>query len=380
LERAAGAGSLAFPRRGAALLAEKAPLLLISLASSIVTVVVQKAQGLAEGIYVPLPQRLEHVAVAYMLYLSKWAWPVNLAMLYPNLAQLGEDMWRPWQVISSAAALVVITALAFALRRRAPWLIVGWLWFLIALTPVIGFVQMGRQVIADRYAYIPFVGLYMAVVWSVAAAARGVAPGARRGVGFAAIGAAGAAVVMLAIVAHRQVWVWRDDLALFGHTVAVTDRNWLALNNLAGALEAAGRRDEAFSPLQEAASICASCAWVHDHYGAVLARAGRLFEAQQVLEHAIELDDNYAPAHANLGMVLMQRGQPERGLAELQKGVDLGPERVEARMSFAIALVSQGRRDDARAQMREVVRLRPDLATQWQRILREPLPRHLNTE
>ena len=230
--------------------------------------------------------------------------------------------------------------------------------------PVIGLVQIGRQIIADRYAYIPFIGLYIVLSWMLAAMAM-----ASRARAMIVGVVCAAAVLTLGAMAHRQVYVWRDGETLFAHAAGVTERNWLMINNLAGVLEKAGRRDEGLVRLEQAVAICSECAWVHQHHGEMLLRAGRLYEAQQALERAIELDPNMALAHVNLGVALMQRSQANAGLEHLRRAVDLEPRNPEWRIRLAAALSVAGRSTEAIEQLEEAIRLAPGRRSEWQPML-----------
>ena len=357
--------SAAWWKRCAMLIVEKLPLLALSLACVRLTLWAQLDQGaIQEGLVLELPQRLQNVAVAYVMYVGKLFWPVNLSCLYPNPLHLGDWAWPPWQPLAAAGLVAAITILALVLCRRAPFVLTGWMWFVLAMLPVIGLVQIGRQIIADRYAYIPFIGLYIVLAWTLGA----VATKSRRRAMIVG-GMWAAAVVILGAMSHRQVYVWRDGETLFAHAAGVTERNWLMINNLAGVLEKAGRRDEGLVRLEQAVAICSECAWVHQHHGEMLLRAGRLYEAQQALERAIELDPNMALAHVNLGVALMQRSQANAGLEHLHRAVDLEPRNPEWRIRLAAALSVAGRSTEAIEQVEEAIRLAPRRRSEWQPML-----------
>jgi Flp pilus assembly protein TadD len=347
------------------LLTGKLPLLAIAIASSMVTLWAQLGRGvLQEGRWLTLAERAQNVVIAYVMYLGKLVWPANLACLYPNPLHQGDFTWPLWQPLAALALLLGLTVAAISLARRAPFVLVGWMWFLVAMVPVIGIVEIGRQIIADRYAYIPFVGLYLIIAWTVGETALRL-----RSLRAVTCGLCVAVIAALGVAAHRQVHVWRDSETLFRHAATVTERNWLMLNNLAGILERANRRDEALPLLEEATAICHDCAWVHQHHGEVLARAGKLFEAQTALQRAIELDPNLALAHANLGIVLVQRGQPASGIEHLRKAVELQPTNAQWRVQLATALSLAGSREEAIRQVEEAIRIQPGRASEWQPVL-----------
>jgi len=210
--------------------------------------------------------------------------------------------------------------MVIVLRRRRPWLIVGWLWFLGTMLPVIGLVQFGRQSMADRYAYLPFIGLYIAIAWELAAIVRHW-PSLR----FAVAPAAVIALAALTARAHMQASLWRDSRALFQHAIDATDRNWVMHRNLAGLLEADGQAEEAFKHMDAAIAIFERCAWLHDNYGAMLVKHERPAEAQRQLQRAIELDPQSAQAHLNLAVVLSIRRQYDEAMLHLERARQLDP-------------------------------------------------------
>jgi tetratricopeptide (TPR) repeat protein len=351
------------------LFAEKIPLLMMSVAMSIVTVRVQHREGiLTEGRWMTLPERLEISIVGYARYLGKFFWPADLAALYPNLVPLGVDQWSSTQVAGAAGLVLALSIVALVLLRRAPYLAVGWLWFLGTLAPVIGLVQIGRHSLADRYTYIPYVGLYIAVVWLLGdalgrvRAQRVLAQGA-------SVACAIAGLLALGYHAHQQVYKWEDNITLFSHAAAVTERNWMMLNNLAAVLEQGGRRNEGLQHLRAATEICHECAWVHEHYGEMLARAGRLYDAQMALERAVTLDPNDQLARTNLGMVLSQRGQMASAMPHLQRAVELKPDSADARKNLAVVLALNGQTEQAIEQLREAIRLNPGKGAEYQSLI-----------
>jgi tetratricopeptide (TPR) repeat protein len=213
------------------LIAEKLPLLALSAAASLVTLRYQRT-SLAPLDLVPWSLRLANAAVSYAAYLGKLLLPRNLAVFYPIPLAI-----PAWQVAAAAALLAALTALAVWKARRAPWLLVGWLWFLGTLVPVIGLVQVGRQAMADRYTYLPSIGLFVAVVWGIAWGIAALAR-ERRAILFTA---AAAAILALAAGTWMQAGYWRDSVALYRHALAATRGNYVAHVGLAKALTA--RRD-----------------------------------------------------------------------------------------------------------------------------------------
>lgn len=235
---------------------EKLPLLALSAASSVITIRYQEA-SLARLDVVPWSLRAANAVVSYVAYLGKLFWPTHLAVFYPISLAI-----PAWKVLGASLLLIAITALAVWRARREPWLLTGWLWFLGTLVPVIGLVQVGRQAMADRYTYIPSIGLFLAVVWTVAGLLK-----EHRAVLAAA---AGAVILALAAVTRVQIGYWADSATLFRHALAATDDgNYLAHIGLGKAL--IGVKD---------------CAGAEEQFRAVLARYPNMSEARAGLEEA----------------------------------------------------------------------------------------------
>jgi len=233
------------PRSFFRLVREKLPLFAMSAASAVVTI---KAQGTGGAMSGPLNRypflmRLENAIVSYVRYIGEAFWPSRLAFMYPHTS------FAAWQVISALLLLAIITCAVIAGRRHR-YLLVGWLWFLGALVPMIGLVQVGAQAMADRYAYLPFIGLFIMICWGVGDWAD------QRKVATAWVaGPALAALLTLAMVTHRQIGYWGDNVTLWAHTAEVTSGNWIAENNLGAALLDAGRPEEAIGHFRAAQLI-----------------------------------------------------------------------------------------------------------------------------
>ncbi len=338
---------------------EKIPLILISVPTSIATFLIQKRSS---GAIAPLPfaWRLENAVVSFVTYMWEMVWPVNLAVFYPH----PEDHLAIWQVALTALVLLAITLLVFALRAAQPYLLVGWLWYVVMLLPVIGIVQVGLQGHADRYTYLPQIGLYLAAIWLLADLT-----GALR-FGRPMVGATAVAVVaLLSACAWKQVAYWKDSETLWRRALAVTRDNDVAQTNLGMILAEGGRVEEGIQHLQEALAIRSgdlhphytlSLALIHSDLGYALARKGALDEAITHLRTAVGLQPNYADAHYNLGTALSQQGQIREALEEYRKTLELRPTDAEAHTSFGNALAQEGFISDAMAQYEAAVRLAPD--------------------
>jgi tetratricopeptide (TPR) repeat protein len=337
--------------RAVALVREKLPLVALSAASSLVTMAAQRQAGAVTSLeQVPIGPRAANAIVSYAAYLAKALWPARLAVFYPH-----PGVHVPvGAFVLSAVVLVAISAAAWRLRRSRPHLAVGWLWYLGTLVPVIGLVQVGAQAMADRYAYIPLIGIFVAVVWGLAVAGRR-----------AAAGLDAAAIVALAVTAHAQAAHWTDSLALFEHARQVTRNNYVAYTNLGLVYNKQKRWETAIAHFREALRLQPRSADALGHMGLALARSGRIDEAVEALSAAIAIYPDSVHAHNNLGVALRTR-DPERALTHLRRAVELDPEFAEARVNLASVLLDRGQTDEAQRALDAALALEPrDAATHF---------------
>ena len=337
----------------AAALREKAPFFLAAAGAAAVALFAQRAGGAVVAFeHLPLPLRLFNALTAYAVYLVKTLWPAGLAVFYPHPGDLAS--WRPAGV--ALLLLAGISGLVFS-RRSQPWLRVGWSWYLITLLPVIGLVQIGNQALADRYLYLPSIGLFVAAVWATAAFVAAW-PAAR----LAALVAGAAVIVLFAALTHRQLPYWKDTRALFTHALAVTEGNWLAHNNLGVALANEQRFAEAADAYRLALQIKPAYGLAHSNLGVALLLLGRDAEAQFHLERALAVEPNREETRYNLALLLADAGRTEEAVAHLRAAVALIPEHAEARSNLGTLLARRGDLAAARKQFVEALRLKPDLA------------------
>lgn len=335
------------------LVGEKLPLLALSVAASAVTLWTQHGAGaVPELARRSLADRIATALVNYGLYLGKLVWPADLAVFYP-LAPGDAGL-----AASAALLLLLVSALAWVFREREPAILVGWAWFLVTLLPVIGLVQVGGQQIADRYSYVPSIGVFIAVAWSAPRVWASLVGEARDARPLAA--AAGVMVVMAALLTHRQVAYWRDSITLFERAVAVTGGNFLAHNNLGEALAAAGRREEAAPHYAEAVRLHPGYAPARNNQGRVLAEAGRYGEAEQEFRTALAIDPRLSAAENNLATTRARLGDYEDALVHYARAVALVPSNAGAHAGMADTLVLLGRLDEAITRYREALRWAPD--------------------
>jgi hypothetical protein len=298
------------------LVAEKIPMFALSILSSAVTVAAQHRGGaLVPTEMIGIGPRLGNAIVSYVRYLAKAFWPTPLALFYP----FPPGGPPAWQVAAAAALLVLVSTLALFLHRNTPWLPVGWFWFLGTLFPVIGLVQVGSQGMADRYAYLPVIGLWIAVTWEGAYLAARWPARLRRRLSWILV----AIVAALSVLTWRQIGYWSDQEVLFRHTVAVTEGNGRANLILSQALGEKGRYREALGYAEEAARLEPMYPPAHGNLGFLLYRAGRIDEAIDRFRRAILLQPDYAEAHYNLGIAYGKQGRVEEAMKEMALGAEL---------------------------------------------------------
>jgi Flp pilus assembly protein TadD len=328
------------------LLLEKIPFLVLSVLSSMMTLWAQRTGGAVRSLVeFPVSVRLQTVLVGYATYLGKTFWPKDLMLLYPH-----PGGWPLSTVLLAGVLLLFISVLAFAGRRRRPYLLAGWIWYLVMLIPVIGLVQVGAQVVADRYTYLPLIGIFVMMIWGSAELTR-LLPG------WALIATAGLLLLSCGLATRRQVQYWNSNTALFQHALTITTDTSnphdivgatlisLAHNNLAKALAAEGKLDQAISHYQQALIFPPSSAQEQDS-----SREPRVFQVQP----------DFAEIHDSLGRVLAQQGKLDLSLTHFFKALQLKPADPDLHYHAAMALDEQHRIPEALAAYREALRLRPD--------------------
>jgi tetratricopeptide (TPR) repeat protein len=317
-----------------------------------VTFLAQRGTAVASLELVPISFRLENVPTAYVVYLSKFFWPASLAIIYPITSDF---QIAPMTVAVAVAVLIFVTAAAWLARRRAPYLPVGWLWFLGTLVPVIGLVQVGAQTLADRYTYIPSIGLSIVVAY-----------GMRDLVGRfqlpKLVVAAVAALILAACVARteNQLRYWQNSETLFRHALAMTKDNYIAHINLGVTLELDGKLDEAIREDRAAEAIAPDRYQIHNNLADCLDHAGRPTEAMAEYLEAIRLNPNLAEFHNSLGIVLAELGRYDEAEIALTNAIRLDPASPWSHFEMAKALLKQGRDAAAVAELYAALQHAPD--------------------
>jgi Flp pilus assembly protein TadD len=373
------------------LILEKAPMFLAVIASSVITFEVQQqARSVVNLSLLPLRNRVANAAISYFSYIAKMIWPSSQAVLYPYRRAI-PDVW-----ILAAAGFVAVSILVLWTAKRRPYTPVGWFWYVGTMIPVIGLIQVGAQSIADRYTYIPFIGLFIVVAWGIPDLLDKWPP-SRRVLPIAA----GLIVAACSIASARQVSFWKNSRTLWEQALANTRDNAFAEYNLGWVLAGAGKDVEAIPHLQEAVRIDSKVSELHKDLGSILARQGRTDEAivqfsqalqiasnttppfvselhksladalskqgkpDEAIAHyrdAIHLNPQNAEAHFNLGFLFASLGKTQEAIDEYVAALRINPDHVQAHNNLGIALANQGKLEDALSQFSEVVRLRPNEA------------------
>ncbi len=333
------------------LVGEKLPFFALAALESAATLLVQR--GAMTGVEsLPLGARFQNALISYCRYLGKLFWPTDLAVYYPHPGH-----WPLGAVALAGALLLGISALVWMRRRRYPYLLVGWLWFLGTLVPVIGLVQVGAQAMADRYTYLPSLGVLILAVWSAYELTRDWRYQA------VALPVAGGAVILFCLVcARQQLSYWKDSETLFRHALAVTKDNWAAHINLGNALGTKGQLDEAISHFQEALRLKPFQADACISLGVALDRKGQTEEAIRQFREALRLQPDRADVHYNLGNALAQRGQTDEAIRQFKEALRLESHNADTHNNLGMAFARQGQTDEAILQFQEALRLKPDNA------------------
>jgi tetratricopeptide (TPR) repeat protein len=335
------------------LIVEKIPFFLLSGAACVVTLILQHAAGAVKTLTtVSVPMRIENAFVSYALYLGKIFWPVHLAVLYPRA-----DHWPASLVFFSALLLAVLCLVAVALRKKFPFMLTGWFWFAGMLVPVIGLVQVGEQAMADRYAYLPQIGLYLLLAWLVSEVS-GRLP--HRVIILSGL----TTIILIGLIwrAREQTSYWRNSETLWTHTLACTSNNLIAHYNYGNYLLQRGQANDAISQYQDALTIDSHNAVARNNLGTALLQKGQTNQAIAQYQQTIRDDPGYILAHINLGNTLLPRGQVQEAITQYQEALKIEPGNSAALHNLGNALLQNGQVNEAISQYREEITNDPDYA------------------
>jgi tetratricopeptide (TPR) repeat protein len=340
-----------FIGRASALIKEKIPFFVCSLLTAVVTIYAQnKGDSIRKLNDIPFGLRIENALISYGKYIVKTLWPHDLAVLYPLSSFI-----PLWQVIISLIALILLTLSAFWFRSRHPYLLVGWFWFIVTLLPVIGLIQVGNQSMADRYSYIPLIGLFIMASWGITDLAKNLKHRER-----VLTLLAGTVIITSAALTWQQLGYWRDNISLYRHTVQVTTGNYFIHNNLGLALASKGNLDEAVQEYVEALQMNPNYAYAHNNLGIAYVNKGNLDKAIQEYKDAIRINPYYVEAHNNLGIVLGNKGKLDGAIQEFQKAISTNPNCIDAHNNLGVVLANKGNLDQAVHEFKEALRINPN--------------------
>ena len=378
------------------LVREKIPFFVLAALSSVVTFVVQMRTGaLAPIEVIPFGVRIGNALISYCLYLGKLFWPADLAVLYPHpmWAIIYQHSWHLplGQVVLAGGLLLGISALVWVSRQRHPYLLVGWLWYCGALVPFSQVIQTGSHGMADRYVYLPSLGVVILVIWGVyellqakaedrrqrsedsdaqhaprntpsISRTRVQSPIANRQSQILLWVAGGAAIVLCGALTRLQIGYWRDTETLFGHAREVTKNNYAVPANLATVYSRRGQLDEAIREYREALRLNPYYALAHYNLGNALLQKGQVDEAIQHYEQSIRLLPMYVDPYNNLGLALRKQGQVDEAIRQFQQAIRLKPDDADVHYNLGAALAQRGQLDEAIRHYQEALRLKPDRA------------------
>jgi Flp pilus assembly protein TadD len=336
------------------LLLEKIPFFILAAASGVVTFVVQRRGGAVSPMAaLSLGSRVCNAFISYARYLGKAFWPSHLSILYPHPRQ-----WAAWEVAAAVILLTLISGCVVWRAARQPYLIVGWLWFVGMLVPAIGLVQVGIQSMADRYSYVPLVGVFIMIVW-----------GGWEWLGGSAAGkwtlqtAAALALIACFVLTPRQIHYWANSETLFKHAVAVTTDNYLAYNNIGYYLSNRGENVEAMKYYRSSLRINSNYDEAHNNLGFSLATMGSNREAIVEYIKALSIKSNLTEAHNNLGNALAAVGRNDEAVHEYLVALQENPHHAQAHNNYGIALAMHGKLDEAIDQFHMAIRNKPDYSS-----------------
>ncbi|MCK4752406.1 MAG: tetratricopeptide repeat protein [Planctomycetes bacterium] len=334
------------------LIVEKIPLFILMIASSVTTFLVQRTAGAVVATRtIPLITRTANALIAYAKYIEKMFWPSGLTIFYPH--PTGEVSML--HAVIAAAVLISISVWVFWKARYYKYLAVGWLWFIGTLVPVIGLVQVGDQALADRYTYIPLVGLFIIIAWG----ASDLLSKLRYKKIILAMSAA-AIFSTLTVCTCSQLRHWRNTRTVFEHALNVTEDNYIAYFSLIKPLRQQGKIDQAIAYATEALRIVPNLPYAHNSLGVDLATIGKYDEAAIHFKKALEVQPDFADARCNLGYMLARQGKIDEAIENYKKALQIDPEHFESLNNGGMALLAKGRIDEALELFEKALRIKPN--------------------
>jgi tetratricopeptide (TPR) repeat protein len=330
---------------------EKTPLIFLSGISSVITFVAQQGGGAVLAFSsLPLKARLANALVSYVSYIAKMLWPQDLAVFYPHPVAISV-----WKIVGAGIFLILATVLALWKIRQHPYLITGWLWYLGTLVPVIGIVQVGGQSMADRYTYVPLIGLFVMVSWGIPEVLKKF-PHRNVVLWVASMAILAACIIMTS----RQVGYWQNSNTLFEHALKVTKNNWKVHNNLGLTLANQGRTTEGIGHYLQALRINPDYFKAHHNLGNAFFLKGNTDGAIEHYLEALRLKPDLLEAHVNVGGALYKQGRTGEAIEHYLQALRIKPDHVEVHINLAIALFRKGDIEGAIVHLQKVLRINPE--------------------
>ncbi len=332
------------------LILEKVPLMIMALAASGVTFYAQSVGGSVKSLErVSLASRIQNAIITYVVYLWKMVWPLNLAVYYPYPKQ-----FSTLTVVMCPLLLIAITVIVVMSVRRFPYFITGWFWYLGTLVPVIGIVKVGDQSMADRYTYIPLIGIFVMIAWGLPEL---LDKWQFKKIAFATL--TGIVIPILIVFSWLQIGYWKNSNTLFRHALNVTVNNDVAHNNLARDLIDHGDFDDALKHCAEALKINPYNTDAYNNMGLALIKIGEISKAISIFSKEIQIHPNNVDAYINLGAAYIKQGNNSEAIIQVSKAIEIEPDCVLAYINMGLALANQGRLNEAIHQYHKALQIKP---------------------
>ena len=346
------------------LIGEKLPMFMLSGIFSVIALWAQEKAGAMSGMdIVPFKWRIANALVSYVSYIGKMIWPRDLAVFYPH----PQNSLPIWQVVSAGLLLLILSTLVVRLAARYKYGLVGWLWYLGTLVPVIGLVQVGEQARADRYTYVPLIGLYIIIAWGLA----DLGEKSRRRRTLLTVSVT-SLLMVLALCSWQQTRLWRNSISLFEHTLKVTTNNYVAHYTLGNALALQGNLAEAIAQYRKALRIRPNYAEAHNNLGNALALQGNLAGAVRHYQKSLRIIPIQGKTQRNLGVALDRQGKHEEAMRHYKEALRINPQDAQSHNNIGVTLTEQGKLEEAMVHFSEAMAIDPNF-TEAQRNLENGL-------
>jgi len=346
------------------LIGEKLPMFILSGISCVITLWAQEKAGAMSGLeIVPLKWRIGNALVSYVSYIGKMIWPQHLAVFYPH----PQNSLPIWQAVLAGLFLITLSIIFVRQAPRHKYGLVGWLWYLGTLVPVIGLVQVGEQAMADRYTYVPLIGLFIIIAWGLA----DLGDKSRRRLNLLTVSVI-SLLILLALCSWKQARLWKNSVGVFEHALKATTNNYVAHYTLGNALALKGNLGGAMIHYNEALRMKPNHSEVHNNLGNALALQGNLAGAVAHYKESLRISSRQGNTHRNLGVALDRQGEYKEAMGHYLEALQLNPQDAQSHNNIGVTLAEQGKLEEAIAHFSEAVRINPKF-TEAQRNLENGL-------